>query len=199
MNTNLSESGATEDSSDFSSADAESIVRENIGWMLALAERLLKDRSLAEDIVQESLIAALAGLDAFRGASSLKTWLHRITTNHAITRLRKMHRAAEQSIEELLPVFDRNDCRIEAPWTELASLSSLLEIEDIREHVTVAINSLPESYRVIVLLRDIEGYDTAETAELLSISTDNVKVRLHRARAALKSKLEPILRGEIQS
>ncbi len=176
--------------------DAEQLVRDNIGWMLSLAERLLRDRSLAEDVVQDSLIAALRGLASFKGDSTLQTWLHRITANTAITKLRQLNRFAEQSIEDFLPIFDQNECRIEPSWAHLASLSELLEIEDIRARVTEGINMLPDSYRIVLQLRDIEGYDTGETAELLGISTDNVKVRLHRSRAALKRILEPALRGE---
>jgi RNA polymerase sigma-70 factor (ECF subfamily) len=176
--------------------DAERLVRDNIGWMLSLAERLLRDRSLAEDVVQDSLIAALRGLAAFKGDSTLQTWLHRITTNTAISKLRQLNRFAEQSIEEFLPIFDQNECRIEPSWAHLASLSELLEIEDIRARVTEGITKLPDSYRIVLQLRDIEGYDTGETAELLGISIDNVKVRLHRSRAALKRILEPVLRGE---
>jgi RNA polymerase sigma-70 factor (ECF subfamily) len=180
------------------SIDPEHLVRENIGWMLALAERLLRDRGLAEDAVQDSLISALRGLDKFRGESSLKTWLHRITTNTALSKLRQLNRVVEQSIEEYLPTFDVNECRIEPAWRHLASITELLEVEDIRERVSDGINTLPDTYRVVLQLRDIEGYDTSETAELLGISTENVKVRLHRSRAALKRILEPLLRGVIE-
>jgi RNA polymerase sigma-70 factor (ECF subfamily) len=178
--------------------EPELLVRENIGWMLALAERLLRDRSLAEDAVQDSLISALRGLENFRGESSLKTWLHRITTNTALSKLRQLNRVIEQSIDEYLPIFDSNECRIEPPWTHLASITELLEIEDIRERVSDGINILPDTYRIVLQLRDIEGYDTSETADLLGISIENVKVRLHRSRAALKRILEPLLRGEIE-
>ena len=178
--------------------EPELLVRENIGWMLARAERLLRDRSLAEDAVQDSLISALRGLENFRGESSLKTWLHRITTNTALSKLRQLNRVIEQSIDEYLPIFDSNECRIEPPWTHLASITELLEIEDIRERVSDGINILPDTYRIVLQLRDIEGYDTSETADLLGISIENVKVRLHRSRAALKRILEPLLRGEIE-
>ena len=180
------------------SIDPEHLVRENIGWMLALAERLLRDRGLAEDAVQDSLISALRGLDNFRGESSLKTWLHRITTNTALSKLRQLNRVVEQSIEEYLPVFDVNECRNEPAWRHLASITELLEIEDIRERVSDGISILPDAYRVVLQLRDIEGYDTNETANLLGISIENVKVRLHRSRAALKRILEPLLRGEME-
>ena len=179
--------------------DAERLVRDNIGWMLALAESLLRDRGLAEDAVQEAFMAAFRGLASFEGRSSLKTWLHRITVNTSLTQLRQAKRRAEQPIDEQLPEFDRYDCRIETPWTRLAPLQEILESENLSARVHEAIDVLPDAYRTVLQLRDIEGYNTGEVAELLEISDANVKVRLHRARAALKKLLEPILRGEVDS
>ena len=176
--------------------DSEGLVRINIGWMLALAERLLRDRSLAEDVVQESFVRALNGLAGFEGRSSLESWLHRITVNTALSKLRQLNRLAEQSIDEHLPEFDRFDCRVELPWSHLASVEDIMESEETRRRVHETIGELPHSYRVVLQLRDIEEYDTREVAELLDISETNVKVRLHRARAALKKLLEPILRAE---
>lgn len=181
-----------------SEAAAEQLVRDNIGWMLALAERILRDRGLAEDTVQEAFVDAFRGLDSFEGRSSLKTWLRRITVNASLTKLRQLKRLAEQPIDEYLPEFDRYECRIEAPWTHLATLEEVLENEDVRARISASIDALPDSYRIVLQLRDIEGYDTSEVATLLSISESNAKVRLHRARAALKKLLEPVLRGEVR-
>jgi RNA polymerase sigma-70 factor (ECF subfamily) len=177
--------------------EPEQLVRDNIAWMLNLAERLLSDRALAEDAVQDAFISAFRGLQKFEHRSSLKTWLHRITVNAALTKLRQSKRRAEQSIDEDLPEFDRYECRIEAPWNSLATVEEVIESDELRHQVTECINRLPDSYRIVLQLRDIEGYDTAEVALQLDISESNVKVRLHRARAALKKQLEPILRGEV--
>jgi RNA polymerase sigma-70 factor (ECF subfamily) len=177
--------------------DPEQLVRDNIAWMLKLAERLLGDRGLAEDAVQDAFISAFRGLDKFEGRSSLKTWLHRITVNAALTKLRQSKRRAEHSIDEDQPEFDQYECRIEAPWHYLASLEDVIEKDDLRKRVNDCINTLPDSYRIVLQLRDIEGYDTREVAEQLEISEANVKVRLHRARAALKIRFEPMLRGEV--
>lgn len=173
----------------------EVMVRDNVGWMLALAERLIRDRAFAEDIVQESFIAAFRGLANFEGRSSHKTWLHRITVNAALDKLRQINRQAEKSIDPLLPEFDRYDCRIEMPWSHLPEVADVVENEQLRGHLHSCIDTLPDSYRILLLLRDVEGYDTREVAEILDITEANVKVRLHRARAALKKLLEPILRG----
>ncbi len=176
--------------------DSEKLVRENIGWMLALAERLLRDHGLAEDVVQESFLRALKGLENFEGRSSLKSWLHRITVNAALSKLRQLKRLAETSIDEHLPEFDQYDCRIETPWSRLATVDEVMESEDLQRQVYAMIGELPDAYRVVLQLRDIEEYDTSEVASLLEITESNVKVRLHRARAALKKLLEPLLSGE---
>ena len=178
------------------SVDREALVRANIGWMLGLAERILRDRNLAEDVVQESFLRAFKGLEDFEGRSSIESWLHRITVNTALSKLRQLKRLAEQSIDEYLPEFDQYDCRVELPWSRLATSDEILESEDRRALIFDTIGELPDPYRIVLQLRDIEEYDTGEVAALLDISESNVKVRLHRARAALKKLLEPILRGE---
>ena len=176
--------------------DVEELVRAHIGWMLALAERLLRDPDRAKDAVQEAFVAAFKGLGSFEGRSDIKTWLHRITVNASLAVLRKTKQLSEESIDELLPQFDQLNCRIETPWTELSSLQELVERTDLREQVKTGIDQLPPSYRIVVQLRDIEGYSTNEVASILELTDANVKVRLHRARAALKKLLEPTLRGE---
>jgi len=177
--------------------NAESLVREHIGWMLALAQRMLGDHALAEDVVQEAFINAFRALDNFEQRASIKTWLHRITVNAALMKLRQLKRLAEQPIDDLLPEFDRYDCRLEAPWKKLATVESILADEQRRNLIHKKIQQLPDSYRIVLLLRDIEDYTTSEVAELLAISEANVKIRLHRARTALKKLLEPVLRGEV--
>lgn len=175
----------------------EELVRDNISWMLALAERIYGDSAIAEDIVQEAFIAAFRGLPNFENRSSLKTWLHRITVNSALTKLRKHKRLQEQSIDAYLPEFDQGNCRIEPTWPKLVSIESIIENEQLKLIVHDKVMMLPDTFRIVLQLREIEGYSTAEVAELLEISISNTKTRLHRARAALKKLLEPILRGDI--
>lgn len=179
-------------------AIAEEMVRDNIGWMIVVAQRQLTDRALAEDAVQDAFISAFHSYHSFENRSSLKTWLHRITINAALMKLRKIKRLSEQSIDAFLPEFDQYNCRIETPWSNITSIESVIEKEQTQKQVHAAIDKLPDAYRNVLLLRDIEGYDTSEVAELLDLSESNVKVRLHRARAALKKLIEPLLRGEVQ-
>ena len=175
---------------------AEDLVRNNISWMIVVAQRLLIDRALAEDAVQEAFISAFNGFNEFENRSSLKTWLRRITVNAALMKLRKIKRLAEQTIDNYLPEFDQYDCRIEAAWKQTPDIEEIVANEQRRAQIHTAINKLPDTYRNVLLLRDIEGYDTGEVAELLELSESNVKVRLHRARSALKKLIEPLLRGE---
>jgi len=176
-------------------ASAEQFVRLHIGWMRQLAFRIVRDRSLADDCVQEAFMKAFAKIGDFEGRSTLKTWVHRITVNEALMKLRSRRRAGETSIDELLPDFDAGDCRLEPSWGRLPDPLEVLESESMRDLARSKILELPENYRVVLLLRDIEELSTKEVAEYLDISESNVKTRLHRARSALKTLLEPILRG----
>ena len=175
----------------------EQFIRANAPWMIAVARRYLKDESLAEDCVQESLLNALRSLDKFEQRCEVKTWLHRIVVNSCLMRMRATLRAKEQSIDHLLPQFDSNDGRIEAPWSQLATPDELLQQHQTCALVRTKISELPDSYRIVLLLRDIEELTTDEVAQLLGVSGAAVKVRLHRARSALKKLLEPILRREV--
>lgn len=141
-------------------------------------------------------MSAFQNLDRFEGRSGIGTWLHRITVNACLMKLRARERKAEESIDDLLPEFDQDDCRIEADWSSRRSVDDLLAQRQVQEIVLEKIRALPESYRIVLMLRDIEELDTREVADLLDLSEAAVKVRLHRARAALKKLLEPVLRGD---
>lgn len=174
----------------------DSFVRENIGWMLASARRIVRDRSLAEDCVQDAFINVFKNLDGFKGQSRLRTWMHRIVVNQALMALRARNRLKEMPIDDLLPTFDANGCRLEDPWTSFETPESLLARSQTLDTVVSLIDKMPDIYRIVLLLRDIEDLSTSEVAKMLELSESNVKVRLHRARAGLRQLLEPLLRGQ---
>ena len=176
---------------------AEVLVRQNGPWMLNLARRMLKNDAAAADAVQEAFISAFANIGKFEGRSTLKTWLHRIVVNKCLMQLRSQKQKAEESLDKWMPSFDSNNCRIEPPWTRLLSADEICQSKQLSAAVQTAIQDLPEHFRIILQLRDIEGFSTAEVAESLGLSVSNVKVRLHRGRSALKLILEPVLRGHI--
>lgn len=169
----------------------ESLVRAYAGRLYATALRLLRHEQDAADAVQEAFLHAFRTIDRFRGDSRLLTWLNRIAINAALMKLRdRRRRRSERSIDALLPRFAPDGHRIELsdPWQETAD--ELLSRRDVREKVRLAIDRLPDEYRTILLLRDVEGLDTEQAARFLSVSRGAVKVRLHRARMALRELLE---------
>lgn len=176
---------------------AEVLVRSEAGRMIAVAKRMLGDHALAEDCVQDAFIKLFRNIDGFEQRSSLRSWVHRIVVNEALMKLRSKRTRGEASIDELMPEFDENACRIEGPWQYLATPEEIFARQDRRALVLTKIQELPESYRVVLLLRDIEELSTREVADGLGLSEANVKVRLHRARSALKKLLEPLLKGEV--
>lgn len=166
------------------------------GRMLAVARRILCDEEDARDCVQDALISATRKIHEFEGRARLATWLHRIVVNASLTQLRKRARRAEESIEPLLPSFDMMGCRIELPEASYLSLDEIIDKTSTHAAVRAAIDDLPESHRLVLLLRDIEEFSVQETADLLDLTPGAVKTRLHRARAALKVLLEPVLTEE---
>ena len=170
----------------------EALVRTHAGRLLAVARRFLGNEEDARDAVQETFLSAFRAIGDFSGGSRISTWLHRIVVNAALMKLRRRRRKPEESIETLLPRW-LEDGHPAQPATEW-SAERLLERQEARKLVQTAIERLPESYREILLLRDIEELDTQETAALLGISSNAVKTRLHRARQALREVLDPVLR-----
>lgn len=176
-------------------AASEAVVRQHLPRMLAVARRILDNDADAQEAVQDAFLSAFRALAGFDGASRLSTWLHRIAVNAALMKLRSKQRKPERSIDDLLPRFldDGHQADPPAPWQ--VSAEEVLQREEARARVREAINQLPETHRTILMLRDIEELDTEETATLLGVSTGVVKARLHRARQALRTLLDPYVRA----
>jgi RNA polymerase sigma-70 factor (ECF subfamily) len=172
-------------------ADAfEALVRREGVRMLAAARRLLGSEEDARDAVQEAFLQVHRNVGEFQGESRISTWLHRIVVNAALMKLRSRRRKPEQQLDELLPQFDEGGrwLRPIAGWERPSE--ELLESAETRALVRRAIDQLPPAYREVLMLRDIEELDTEETARMLGVSLNAVKVRLHRARQALRTLLE---------
>jgi RNA polymerase sigma-70 factor (ECF subfamily) len=167
----------------------EDMVRLFGGRLLAVARRFVKNDEDAKDVVQSAYLSAFRALDHFEGNCQLSTWLHRIVVNTALMRLRSRRRKPEESIEELLPAFLEDGHHVEqfSDWTTPAD--RLLERHETRVTVRACIDRLPDNYRTVLLLRDIEERSTQEVAEALEMTPTAVKVRLHRARQALSTLL----------
>ena len=163
------------------------IVERYSGTIYNLALRLMNEPQEAEDVLQETFISAFRALDRFESRSRLSTWLYRIAYNAALMRLRK-RRVSTVSLDEPWEMEDGELLpRQLVDWTALPD--ELLLSKEFRGKLDAALVSLPESLRSVFVLRDIEGLSTAETAEALGLTETNAKVRLHRARLALRERL----------
>ena len=180
--------------------------------MLRLAMVYVRARAIAEEVVQETWMAVLEGLNRFEGRSSLKTWLFRILTNCAITRAQREGRSIPfSSLEAIDPdhaehavdpdQFLPADHRWSGHWVSFPSNwqevpEERLLSQETRAHLEKAINALPPSQREIIILRDIEGWSSVETCGFLGISEVNQRVLLHRARTKVRTVLENYFQEE---
>lgn len=167
------------------------VVRANGRRLLATARRMLRSEEEARDAVQEAFLQAFRGLGGFHGDARLSTWLGRILVNGCLVRLRTRRRRPEVAIEDCLPRFLEDGHRADPGPGWSTSAIAALESEQTRAFVRDQIDRLPEDYRNVLLLRDIQDLDTEETAAILGISAGAAKVRLHRARQALRTLLDP--------
>ena len=175
----------------------EELVRAYTSRLLAVARRILGSHEEAKDVVQETFLAAFQSLDRFRGEANLGTWLSRIAVNQCLMKLRSKRRKPEQSIEDLLPTFlaDGHQVRESGLWE--VSLDTQVERNEVFSLVRRGIERLPTNYRTVLLLRDIEELSTEEVAGMLGVTANTIKVRLHRARQALRTLLEPHFRPNL--
>lgn len=174
--------------------ELETLVRTHTAALLRVARRFLPSEEDARDAVQDAFVSAFRAIDRYAAQAQLATWLHRIVINSCLMRLRAQRRRPEEELEEYLPRFTEDGHQAEPgePWSETAQ--SILEREELRGVVRSAIDALPDAYREVVLLRDIEELSTEETADVLGVTPNAVKIRLHRARQALRTLLDPYMR-----
>jgi RNA polymerase sigma-70 factor, ECF subfamily len=167
----------------------EAMVRLHGARLLAVARRFTHNEQDAQDVLQSAYLSAFRALNDFEGACQLSTWLHRIVVNTALMRLRSRRRKPEESIETLLPVFQEDGHHVDqfSDWSTPAD--QLIERKQTRAFVRQCIETLPENYRIVLMLRDIEELSTQDVAAQLGLTTTAVKVRLHRARQALSTLL----------
>ena len=178
--------------------------------MLRVAQMYVRDRATAEEVVQETWLAVLNGIDRFEQRSSLKTWLFRILTNRAKTRGERDGRMvpfsslAGANVDADEPAVDPDrflgpDSPHPGAWAAPPvgwPQDKLLERETL-DVIEMAINMLPEAQREVILLRDVNGWDPMEVSDVLGITDGNQRVLLHRARSKVRAALEAYLDPEI--
>jgi len=154
---------------------------------------VVKNQTEAEDGAQETVINAYRHLGSFRAEAKFSTWLTAIAINEGRKRLRKAKGAAEESIEE--QAEEKEGDYTPAPLTDWREIPlEALERKELREALRKAVTELPDAYRQVFALRDLEGLNIEETAQALGVNAGVVRVRLHRARIMLQKRLIPFLK-----
>jgi RNA polymerase sigma-70 factor (ECF subfamily) len=186
-------------------AEFEALFKRYHGPLLRLAMSYLGDRDSAEDAVQETWLTCLRSLDRFEGRSSFKTWLFGILVNLCRSRLRRRSRLIPFSSllrrdgrDPRRPTVDPDRFGTDGSWTSIPDSWAEVPEEKLlgretQEMVLAAIDALPAKQREVILLRDVAGWSAEEVRTLLEISDANQRVRLHRARTAVRSALEEYL------
>lgn len=172
------------------------VVESTIVRLLPVARRYLNEDE-CHDAVQSTYIKLLSSIDSFRGDSSIVTWLQRILINECLGRLRKQKQLNETSLDDLLPKFFDDGHRVNPLPAWPNSVRDAMHREECCNLITDNLKKLPTDYREVIMLRDIEGFNSQQAADMLAISVGAVKVRLHRARQALRELLEPVVLEEL--
>jgi RNA polymerase sigma-70 factor (ECF subfamily) len=167
----------------------EELVAKYQSKVFSMALSFTRNREAADDLAQEVFLKAYLALPRFHGKSEFGTWLYRISINHIKDYLRKKGRAKEVSLDDVQEIVFSNKEQTERAEQER-------ETEARRTLVQRFVQGLPEKYRVIVTLRDIQGLAYEQISQALHLSPGTVDSRLHRARRMLRKKLSPYLLGE---
>jgi len=172
---------------------AENLVASHGGPAYRLAIGITGNQADAEEVVQDALWTVVRKIDTFTGDSAFSSWLYRIVANAAYDKLRRRRgRPDDCSMDELSAMLDEHGESV-LDWSSRVQ-DPVLDT-DLRIVLTAAIEALPEEYRTVVVLRDVEGLPTQEIAQITGLSVANVKVRTHRARLVLRKRLSAYLSG----
>jgi RNA polymerase sigma-70 factor (ECF subfamily) len=173
------------------------VIKRNNQRLYRAAWSVLKDRSEAEEAVQDGYLKAFAAIGSFAGKSSLSTWLTRIVLNEALGRRRSAQRRLRQLKEQSVAIIDEYREKLMA-GPDRASPEADVARSQIAKLLEAAVADLPDAFRFVLVLRDVDGLSVEETAEVLQISPQTVKTRLLRARRRLQATLAPSLRDALK-
>lgn len=158
--------------------------------MLRLAESVVSSRSVAEEVVQDTWLAVIKGVDRFEGRSSFKTWLFHILLNRARSTAGKEHRSTPLPNGGSEGHFDRDGAWATPPVPWADQVDDRMVADRLARRVHELLPSLPDAQRQVVVLRDIEGLAPADVATLLGVTDGHQRVLLHRARTRIREHLE---------
>ena len=171
----------------------EALMERYASRIFRIARGIARTDADAEEVVQDVFLTLARKIESFEGRAQLSTWIHRVATNAALLKRRGKRVQLEVSLEENLPTFLEDGHREGPRPYLLADWSRTPEAElldgEARDILSRAIDQLPESYRAVLILRDVEELSNEETARILDESVSSIKSRLHRARMALREQL----------
>jgi RNA polymerase sigma-70 factor (ECF subfamily) len=174
------------------------LTQRNNQRLFRAAWSILKDRAEAEDAVQSGYMRALAAIDGFEGRSSLSTWLTRIVINEALGRARAARRRRARFDESNVAILDTYREKLMRGSISGSSPDAGVAREQLRAILETAIGSLPQPFRTVFVLREVEGFSVEETAEALGILPATVKTRYLRARRRLQEALAPEVKTALE-
>ncbi|MDF0665066.1 MAG: sigma-70 family RNA polymerase sigma factor [Nitrospira sp.] len=175
------------------------LYKDHVDLMYRFAHRLCGEPESAKDLVQETFLKAYLGLDRFRGDAQISTWLYTIASR-ACLRMRRRRKGAperELSLDEFIPTSD-GEFRLQIPIDGL-SPEAALQNKQLRQALDGAINQLPKKYKMVLVLRDMEGLSAKEVGSIMGLNERAVKSRLHRARLFVRRQLSARGLGEASS
>ena len=168
----------------------ELIMRRHNQRLYRAARAIVRDESEAEDVMQDAYVRAYTHLKQFAGKAKFSTWLTRIAVHEALARVRARNRYSDFE-----PAFETSEDPMEHLASERSTPEEQVQTSELGDLLEGAIESLPPGFRSVFMLRAVEEMSTTEVAECLDLSEENVKVRLHRARALLKEHISQRLEG----
>jgi RNA polymerase sigma-70 factor (ECF subfamily) len=172
----------------------ETVVRRHHGRVFRMAQGMTRSADEAQEVAQDTFLQVFRGLAGFKGRSSLGSWIYQIAVNAALTRLRQKRRRPAVSLEttdELTPHAPDALMESSARWARPAD-ERLLD-QELAQRMAKAMEDLPDKYRMVLLLRDVEGQSAEEVAQTFGLTVPTVKARLHRARLAVRRHMHPYL------
>ncbi len=172
----------------------EALVQRYGAWIYRVAARILGDRRDAEEVCQDVLMTVVRKIGTFKGGAAFSSWIYRIAANAAYDRARaRRARVDDVSLDAVLPVFDEMGRHVEPVVDWSRSLEDPAVAGEVRTVLERAIENLPEDYRVVLVLRDVEELTNEEVAKTLGLTVAAVKSRLHRARLFVRKALTQLL------
>ena len=175
----------------------EEIVRRFQDRVYRLALGMTGNDTDAEEIAQETFLHVFKGLPAFRGDSSLSSWIYRVAANASLMVLRRQRRRPQLSLDDTRPEFTEDGTgHVQTPGAWVIEPDEAILSGELMSLVERSISELPEKYRLVLLLKDVEGLSNAEVAETLGLTLPTVKARLHRSRLIVRDELDHYFRSQ---